>query len=126
MDDVSENGLVLYGVSYYDTDANRGNRDLYIGGIASGELSALRETKASEYGALLPPRRRAHWLFFTGGQLWLDKVNDPSYLPVPLTDVEGGLGDAKVVELNDGRLLVTFVTRVQLDQTPAERHPEAP
>jgi dipeptidyl aminopeptidase/acylaminoacyl peptidase len=36
------------------------------------------------------------------------------------------LGDAKVVELNDGRLLVTFVTRVQLDQTPAERHPEAP
>ncbi len=31
-----------------------------------------------------------------------------------------------MVELNDGRLLVTFVTRVQLDQTPAERHPEAP
>ncbi|NDD36591.1 MAG: peptidase S9, partial [Flavobacteriia bacterium] len=28
--------------------------------------------------------------------------------------------------MNDGRLLVTFVTRVQLDQTPAERHPEAP
>ena len=26
----------------------------------------------------------------------------------------------------NGRLLITFVTRVQLDQTPAERHPEAP
>ena len=125
LDDVSENGLVLYGVSHYDTDANRGNRDLYIGEIASGELSVLRETKASEYGAFFL-RGGERIGYFSGGQLWLDKVNDISYLPLPLTDVEGGLGDAKVVELNDGRLLVTFVTRVQLDQTPAERHPEAP
>ncbi|NDD48088.1 MAG: hypothetical protein EBZ31_07045, partial [Flavobacteriia bacterium] len=34
LDDVSENGLVLYGVSHYDTDANRGNRDLYLGELA--------------------------------------------------------------------------------------------
>ncbi|MDA9151464.1 S9 family peptidase [Schleiferiaceae bacterium] len=125
LDDVSENGLVLFGVSHYNMDANRGNRDLYIGEIASGELSVLRETKASEYGAFFL-RGGERIGYFSGGQLWLDKVNDISYLPLPLTDVEGGLGDAKVVELNDGRLLVTFVTRVQLDQTPAERHPEAP
>ncbi len=125
LDDVSENGLVLYGVSHYDTDANRGNRDLYVGEIATGELSVLRETKASEYGAFFL-RGGERIGYFTGGQLWLDKVNDPTYLPVPLTEVEGGIGDAKVIELNDGRLLITFVTRVQLDQTPAERHPEAP
>ncbi|NDD19109.1 MAG: hypothetical protein EBZ30_01875, partial [Flavobacteriia bacterium] len=34
LDDVSENGLVLYGITHYDTDANRGNRDLYLGELA--------------------------------------------------------------------------------------------
>jgi dipeptidyl aminopeptidase/acylaminoacyl peptidase len=126
LDDVSENGLVLYGITHYDTDANRGNRDLYLGELATGEYTVLAETKASEYGAFFL-RGGERYGYFFGGQLLLAKVNGGmTELPTILTDVEGGMGDAKVVELNDGRLLVAFVTRVQMDQTPAQRHPEAP
>ncbi|MFM1884121.1 MAG: hypothetical protein RL168_305 [Bacteroidota bacterium] len=126
LDDVSENGLALFGITHYDTDANRGNRDLYLGELATGEYTVWAETKASEYGAFFL-RGGERFGYFSGGQLWLAKVNGAmTDLPVILTDVEGGMGDAKVIELNDGRLLVAFVTRVQMDQTPAQRHPEAP
>ena len=43
LDAVSENGLVIFGVTHYDTDANKGNRDLFLGELNSGEISALRE-----------------------------------------------------------------------------------
>ncbi|HAB32358.1 MAG TPA: peptidase S9, partial [Cryomorphaceae bacterium] len=125
LDAVSENGLVIFGVTHYDTDANKGNRDLFLGELNSGEISALRESKSSEYGAFFL-RGGERYGYFMGGQLWVDKINSPNTLPVCLTNVEGGLGDAKVVELQDGRLIIAFVTRVQMDQTPAERHPEMP
>ena len=74
LDDVSENGLVLYGITHYDTDANRGNRDLYLGELATGEYTVLAETKASEYGAFFI-RGGERYGYFSGGQLWLAKVN---------------------------------------------------
>ncbi|MDG1006123.1 MAG: S9 family peptidase [Schleiferiaceae bacterium] len=122
LDDANEHA-VIYGVTNYDLDENKGNRNLYMVNKASGEVTQLTDLDGGEYQAF----------FFRGGQsvgfLYQDQLHsvDPRTGEIKaLTAIEGGVSDAKCVELKEGRLVMAFVTSVSMEKTPLERRPHLP
>ncbi|MFZ9155270.1 MAG: hypothetical protein ACO22A_02860, partial [Schleiferiaceae bacterium] len=123
LDDAAPSGWVAYGVTRYDLQANKGNRDLYLVHAATGETRSLAAEPGSEVSAVFV-KGGTRVAYVHQGKL-KSRALDGSDVRVHL-DVPGGASDVKLRELASGQWVVAFVTREQLDQTPAERHPETP
>ena len=122
LDAVSPDGKsFVYGVTRYDVNANKGNRDLYLMNIKTGKLSQLTDLKGGEYGAHFVNDRIA---FNHGGQLHSIKM-DGSDLS-PLTNVEGGIAGAKAYAQKDGSIRILFSKSFKTATTPAEMYPDLP
>ena len=50
---------ILYGVSYYDITANKGNRDLYLVSINGGDPKKITSFKGSEFNEFWKPDGKA-------------------------------------------------------------------
>ncbi|MFM6999312.1 MAG: S9 family peptidase [Bacteroidota bacterium] len=123
LDDAAASGWVAYGVTRYDLEANKGNRDLYLVHASTGETRSLATEPGGEYGATFV-KGGTRVAYLHQGKL-KSRALDGSDVRVHL-DVPGGVSDVKLRELANGQWMVAFVTREKLDQTPLERHPEAP
>ena len=123
LDDAAASGWVAYGVTRYDLEANKGNRDLFLVHAATGETRSLAAEPGGEYAATFV-QGGTRVAYVHQGKL-KSRALDGSDLRVHL-DVPGGASDVKLRELPNGQWIVAFVTREQLDQTPMERHPETP
>jgi len=123
LDDAAPSGWVAYGVTRYDLEANKGNRDLFLVHAATGETRSLAAEPGSEVSAVFV-KGGTRVAYVHQGKL-KSRALDGSDVRVHL-DVPGGASDVKLRELANGQWVVAFVTREQLDQTPAERHPETP
>ena len=123
LDDAASSGWVAYGVTRYDLEANKGNRDLFLVNAATGETRSLAADPGSELSATFV-KGGTRVAYVHQGKL-KSRAIDGSDVRVHL-DVPGGVSDVKLRELANGQWIVAFVTREKLDQTPLERHPEAP
>lgn len=123
LDDAAASGWVAYGVTRYDLEANKGNRDLFLVHAATGETRSLAAEPGGEYAATFV-HGGTRVAYVHQGKL-KSRALDGSDPRVHL-DVPGGASDVKLRELPNGQWIVAFVTREQLDQTPMERHPETP
>ncbi|MDP4729424.1 MAG: hypothetical protein NWS09_01910, partial [Schleiferiaceae bacterium] len=123
LDDAASSGWVAYGVTRYDLEANKGNRDLFLVNAATGETRSLAADPGSELSATFV-KGGTRVAYVHQGKL-KSRALDGSDVRVHL-DVPGGASDVKLRELANGQWIVAFVTREKLDQTPLERHPEAP
>lgn len=124
LDDVSPDGkTALYGVTYYDLEANKGNRDLYLVNLKSGSSTRLTETPGSESQAQF--LQQGKLIGFTyGGQYFT--MTTAGENRTQLTDIPGGLGAIKVQETGDGRLAILLTRSVKLDQSTADLYPNLP
>ena len=69
-EDVSPDGkTAIYGVTWYDLSADKGNRDLYIVPVAGGDAKKITAFEGSEYNARYRPDGRKIG-FLRGGKLW--------------------------------------------------------
>ncbi len=123
LDDAASSGWVAYGVTRYDLEANKGNRDLFLVNAATGETRSLAADPGSELSATFV-KGGTRVAYVHQGKL-KSRALDGSDVRVHL-DVPGGASDVKFRELANGQWIVAFVTREKLDQTPLERHPETP
>ncbi len=122
LDAVSPDGKsFVYGVTYYDLSANKGNRNLYLMDIKSGETTQLTNLEGGEYGAHFLKDRV---VFNHKGQLHSIKL-DGSDLRA-LTAVEGGVSGAKAYALPNGSVRILFAKGVKTAQTPSEMYPNLP
>ena len=122
LDAVSPDGKsFVYGVSRYDVNANKGNRDLYLMNIKSGETKQLTDLPGGEYGAHFVGKRIA---FNYGGQL--HSINTDGTDLQPLTAVEGGLSGAKAYAMKDGSIRILFAKSFKTAKTPSEMYPDLP
>lgn len=70
LDDVSPDGkTALYGVTFYDVAADKGNRDLYIVPVAGGDAKKITAFDGSEYNARYRPDGKKIG-FLRGAELW--------------------------------------------------------
>ena len=125
LDHVS-NGKALFGVTNYNLEENKGNRELFIADLKSNKTTQLTNSKTSKYSGFII-RGGNSYVYIQKGQLYISKVNsENSEKAKKLTAIKGGIDNAKIVELDDGRILIAFSARVKLDETPLERHPDKP
>lgn len=113
----------IYGITNYDIDANRGNRNLYTMSTDGKTKVQLTDMAGSEYGA--------HYLmggtkigFSHGGQFHIMDTDGGNLKAV--TEIEGGIGNIKAYDLPDGRIALVFTKSVKLDQTTADLYPNLP
>ena len=83
---------VLYGVSYYSIEQNKGNRELYSVDIHGDNLKQLTFTPKSEFNAIWrPDGKRIGYLSSEGGSVQLWEMNTDGTGQVKITDIEGGI-----------------------------------
>lgn len=120
-DGISPDGNYLYyGVSKYNLDDNKGNRDLYRMPVKGGKAEQLTNTPSSEYGLQFRPDGKKMG-YMLGGQWWeadLDGKNAKQ-----ITNIEGGIGSLKYSP--DGSK-VAYTADVKTAKTLAEQYPNLP
>lgn len=122
---VSPDGqTTLYGVSYYDLEANSGNRDLYTVPVAGGAAQKITNTEGSESGEVWrPDGKKIGFLRSTDNGMQLFEINPDGSGEKQVTDIEGGIGNFAYAP--DQRH-VYFTRKVKTGQTIHDKYPDLP
>lgn len=109
----------IYGVTKYDTEANKGNRDLFISDL-NGNSKDLAIAPESEYGAqfLLNDQYIG---YSTKGQYYIHNISSGELIQV--TNVEGGISNIKAYSLPSGKLRLLFTKEVKLKSSTKDQYP---
>ncbi len=84
---------LLYGVSYYSVEQNRGNRELYLMNTDGSDLIQLTHSPKSEFNALWrPDGKKIGFLSSASGSVQLWEINPDGSDLQQISDIEGGIG----------------------------------
>ncbi len=116
--DVSPDGkTAVYGVSYYDIEANKGNRDLYsISTEGGGQPRQLTNLEGNENDAQYRPDGRKIG-FLKGGKLWEMNPDGTDAKQISDIDMNG------FIYAPDGSKIL-FIKDVKYDKTTQDKHPD--
>jgi len=122
---VSPDGATLvFGVRTTDLAENRGNTDLVRLPVAGGEPVWLTDWQGSEVAQQWrPDGRRIGFLSARSGASQLWEVNPDGTDPRRMTDIAGGIDNFRY---SPAGTHVSFTSRVKLDQSTLDRHPDLP
>ncbi|MGL5684124.1 MAG: S9 family peptidase [Marinifilaceae bacterium] len=111
---------ILYPVTYFNKEENKGYTDLYIVNISSGESRRITNTKENEAEARWDISGEKIW-FMTGGQLWqMDKDGSNRK---QISKVDGGI-EGYLFSPDETKL--AFIKNVKLEPTVQTMHPDLP
>jgi len=125
LDDVSPDGkLVLYGVTYFALEENKGNRDLYIVPSKGGLVRKVTSFVGSEYNARFrPDGEKIGFISATSGspQMWEMSIDGLDKKQV--TEIEGGISGFSYSPSGDH---ILFTADVKLDEDIHDMYPDLP
>ncbi len=122
--DVSpDNSKIVYGITYYDINDNKGNTDLYMSDIDGQNVKQLTKTAKGEYGAAWFDNDRIAYMSVESGsmQIWFMDVNSNNKKQV--SDIEGGITGYK---FSPDRSKLMYTKNVKLDQSVNDLYPDLP
>lgn len=113
---------ILYGVSYYSIEQNRGNRELFVmNSDGSGKIQ-LSESPESEYNAIWhPDGEKIVYLSSASGEVQAWQMNADGTGKQKISDIDGGLSGL-IFSPTGERVLYTG--NVQIDATTQDLHPD--
>ena len=115
---------VVYGVSFYDIEKNRGNRDLYSVSSRGGAARRITAFQGNEFNARWrPDGRRVGFLSGQSGSVQLWEMNPDGSDKTRITAIDGGISN--FLYAPSGRH-ISFTRNIQLDQTVTDQHPDLP
>lgn len=118
LEDVSEDGdRVLYGVTRYSLDENKGERDLYVFNMESGQPELVIDIPGSEGSAVFIDE--THIGYAKDGQYWVTEMGGT---PIKLTNLPEGSGNFKAVQLKDGSWQLLFSVREKVFESPKDMY----
>lgn len=122
---VSPDGsTVLYGVTWYDLQANKGNRDLYTIPLKGGEAKKVTSETGSEVnGIFRPDGKKIAYLSAKSGSMQVWEADLDGSNPVQMTDVQGDIGG---FSYSPDMKNMLYILRIKLDKTPADIYPDLP
>ena len=83
---------VMYGVSYYSIEQNKGNRDLYLLELETNKVNQITQTAKSEFNALWrPDGKKIGYLSSESGSVQLWEMNPDGSEKIRISDIEGGI-----------------------------------
>lgn len=110
---------VLYGVSYYDTEANSSVRELYLADLESGSTRQLTEFGKGVYSASFLTDDLIG--FALGGQYHTMDLESGEV--IQKTRIEGGISNVKAYPQKNGIMLL-FSKEFKTMESTADRYPE--
>ena len=111
---------LYYGVTMYDTDKNKGNRDLYRIPTLGGESIRITSLPGSEYSIQMRPDGQKIG-FMNGGQWW--EANLDGTEAKQITEIEGGISGVKY---SPNGKKVAFTADVMMDKNVHDLYPDLP
>jgi dipeptidyl aminopeptidase/acylaminoacyl peptidase len=115
---------VLFGVTFYSIEENKGFKDLYMLDLTSGKTTRITDTKANENEATwTPDGKKIAFLSSKSGsdQLW--EMNSDGTNRKQISFIEGGI-TGFLYSPNGNK--VAFTKTVKLDSTVADLYPDLP
>jgi len=83
---------LLYGVSYYSVEQNKGNRELYLMNPDGSEQIQLTKSPKSEFNALWrPDGKKIGYLSSASGSVQLYEMNPDGTGVIKVSDIDGGV-----------------------------------
>lgn len=117
-------GTILYGVTWYDIAANKGNRDLYILDKNAESPRKVTDSKGSEAnGIWRPDGKKIGFLSSESGsmQLWEMGINGQDKKQV--TNIEGGInGFSYSPDMKN----IVYIKDVKIEQDAHDMYPDLP
>ncbi|MFA5418972.1 MAG: S9 family peptidase [Bacteroidales bacterium] len=115
---------VLYGVSYYSIEQNKGNRELYLVDVTGGEPKQLTKTAKSEFNAIWrPDGTKIGFLSSTSGSVQLWEMNPDGSEKTQISNIEGGITGFKYAP---DQTRVVFTKEIILENKFASLYKDLP
>ncbi len=115
---------LLYGVTYYDMELNKGNRELYVVPVTGGEPERLTHTAFNESEeSWSNDGKYIYFLSSESGSSQLWRMNKNGRFRRQLTDYEGGIDTYSLSP--DGNQLL-FISQVQYGKRVKDIYPDLP
>ena len=119
-----EKKTVLYGVTYYNLEENKGNRDLYVIPVSGGTPVNLTNSPGSEWnGVWRPDGKKIGYISAENGEPQLWEMNPDGSDKKQLTNFEGGING---FSYSPTMTHVLFIRDIKLDKTTNEIYPDLP
>ncbi|MCB2196587.1 MAG: S9 family peptidase [Bacteroidetes bacterium] len=115
---------MLFGVSFYDVEKNRGNREVFTMPVKGGEAVNITNTESGEYSAIWrPDGKKIGFLSTESGELQMWEMNPDGTDRTQISNVEGGLNGFKY---SPDQSKVLYIKDVKLDQSVHDKYPDLP
>jgi dipeptidyl aminopeptidase/acylaminoacyl peptidase len=120
-----DQSTLLFGITYYSKEQNKGNRELYTIGVDGMNMKRVTETPFSEYSALWrPDGKKIGFLSAESGSMQLWEMNPDGSGRKKISDVEGD-GITGFSYSPDGKK-VLYTNEVATDKTVKDIYPDLP
>lgn len=115
---------LVYGVSYYSKEQNKGNRELYRIDADGKNLKQLTHTAGGEYNAIWrPDGKKIGFLSARSGSMQIWEMNPDGSNPVQISHVKGGITGFKYAP---DQKKILYTAEVKVDKTPRDIYPDLP
>ncbi len=115
---------VLFGVTYYDIQQNKGNCDLYTVGIDGKNLKQITSTPGSEYNATWrPDGKKLGFLSAQSGEMQLYEINPDGTDAKQISFINGGIDGFKY---SPDMAKILYIQEVKVDKNTQDIYPDLP
>ncbi len=115
---------VLYGISYYSIEKNKGNRDLYVVNIDGTGLRQITKTAVGEYNAVWSPNgQKIGFLSCESGSMQIWEMNPDGTNRKQISNIENGVTGFKY---SPDQKKILFTKEVAIEKTLNELYEGLP
>lgn len=115
---------VLYGITYYNLEENKGNRDLYIVPVDGGTPKKITDTKESEYNAIWrPDGKKIGYISSKSGSMQVWEMNPDGSGKKQISQLPNDINGFEYSPKGDK---ILFTMDVKCDSTVQDLYPDLP
>ena len=116
---------LLFGITRYNVEANKGNRDLYTMNANGGEIKQITFTEISEYDAVWRPdgKKIAFLAPDEDGDMQIFEINSDGSAKTQISHIKGGIEGFKYA---DNMTRILYTRQVKMEQDVADIYPDLP
>ena len=115
---------ILFGITYFNVEENKGNRELYVMSSKGGSYTQLTKTEFSEQNALWrPDGKKIGYLAPVNGNMQIWEMNPDGSDAKPVSKIEGDV-ESFLYAPTGNRIL--FTQSVKMDNNALDLHPDLP
>jgi dipeptidyl aminopeptidase/acylaminoacyl peptidase len=113
---------LLFGISYYSKEENKGNRDLYVINLSTNEMTKITNTPYSEFNALWrPDGKKIGFISSETESLQLWEMNPDGSNKVQITNIEGGITGFKY---SPDQTMIMYTKEVKIEPATQDIYPD--